>query len=811
MLGEIAYPSFLFQPKELNTTDNPLDYLTDQLALKDIVSRLCKQLHHPVAIIDYKALVKNSSTQEKLESMVEMYPMRRSCSIFRKCADDTFCADCDHFHARCMDIDKTAIEARIQENSEHIPDFFYPQYKGRPPKVIEIPDHPKIDRPVVEYRCPMLGYRELLFPIKYRDRVLGVLFAGQIMVEGDQEINKQISENFFNNKRPEELFKTFVDRFNTQQNSTHTLDCDIIKRLIVDSDNNVPLYDAILGFDDGKKSEYSIMDFSTLSDYYDFIERVCIEIAEAEDKLAEAYEERRKDIFSKMLREIADMFYTKFKETKKHSFNNKYEASIGELNIAWQALKIFAVEIQKRYERVEEIIIFGDSQAIKLEASGKKGIVYVIPSSRKTLRGSLDFSRFGIDGISDYANSLERPEILKGLSRGLPIKNSILIQCHDIAMLLLVTDLDLYKKLYTTLADAIGKELVRINSIIALCSANLTKEKYLLTLRMYRHENAHISTRLMGNVDRYFENGGQRFINQDGQKRQSVCDDMRNTVQLIANIADNIAFVTGTGIAAENARNEETSLNVVDMLYKWQIMFRDELVAKRLDIIVYRGDYNPSTIGYKMTEYLFKNASIITRKQGKYKTAPNEITINARLFELLVYNIVDNAVKYAYLGTNIYLIWGLIDDTYELSVTSYGPPMPEGNKAYGLYARGNDKRLIQGDGLGLYVVKKISEKLNIIIKDDGERISPYNVPLITRYRKADFSGFKGYSTIKLDEPELNNDQRQQVSLVINKHPQTEIREDDMTLDYLHKRIEMETWRTTFRVIIPVSYKKTSKA
>lgn len=798
MLDEISFPSFLFQSKEKGQPESPLSFLTDRWDLKNIVSRLCKNLHHPIALIDYNALIKSDSP-EKLESMVEMYPMRRSCSVFRKCAGEDYCAQCDRFHARCMDIDKASIEKRIQDSLDHVPAFFYPEYTDRLPEVLE-----GFDRPVIEYHCPMLGYRELLFPLMYHGRVYGVFFAGQIMVcgEGDEELNKTISDSFFKMNRPDELFKDFIDGFNAQ--NTKKLSGRSLKTRITSSDKNARPYDELLGFRSPAKKEleYYSKNFIALKDYYTFIDTVCHEIAEIEKNLPGAYEERRKKIISETLGQMAKGYFDKYRDVHKQSFKNRYEASAGELKSSWDALKHFSEEIKKEFKLVERILVFGDRQGIRFETTGKKEIAFSISDIGTDSEGSLDFSINPINGISDSANSLTEPKILEGLSKGLQTENSILIQCHDIAMLIQVEDLEQHKGLYVPLSDAVEKELVRINNIIALCTANLTKEKYLLTLRMYRHENAHISTRLMGNINRYFENGGGRFLNADGTKRQMVCNDMKNTVQLISNIADNISFVIGTGIAAEDPKKNEAPFDVVDMLYKWQIMFRDELENRNLDIIVYRGGHDSSAIGYRMAKYIFILASEITRQQRKYETAPSVISMNARLFELLVYNLVDNAVKYAYRGTNIYLIWGRYENEYELSVTSYGPRMPEGDDMYGLYARGNDARIIQGDGLGLYVVRKIAEKLGLDVCHASERIAQYNAPLIPWYNKTDFSRRKSY--LKIDESTLTQqNDASQIALAVNNHPQTRITESDLTQDYLIKRIRMETWRTTFRIRIQI--------
>lgn len=799
MLDEITFPTRLYPIGDKATSG--FAYLTEKEKLQEIVADLCKKLHHPVALIDYNAL-NDAEITDKLESTVEMFPMRRSCSVFRKCAGDNYCTECDIFHAKCMENSKAAIEKRIQNNVANVPDYFYPGYIKRLPKVLD-----GFTRPVVEYHCPMLGYRELLFPLMYQGKIYGVLFAGQIMVIGqDQQIIKEISTSFFKKKKPEELFENFVVRYNAQDYVEKDLDSNRIREMIITSDENAEIYDDVLSF---KRSPDAALDYYSKSfrsqeEYITFIGNVCTRIEETEKKITELYKKHTKLLITNELSSIADKFYENFDRIHERIFQNKHDLRTEELAYAWDSLRLFANEIKQRFSLVDMIIMYGDGQRLRIEDSSKKNVVFTVPDSKEYLDESFDFSLGHPKGLNNHDNSLKHNNILEGLSENLPKENSILVQCDDIAMLILVKDLKKQPEFYESLADAIGDELTKINDVVALCTANLLKEKYLLTLRMYRHESAHTSTRLMSNINRYLSNNGQRFLNTTNEKRQRVYNDMKNTVQLISNIADNIGFVTGSSIPEGGVAR----FDVVDMLYKWQIMFQGELENRNLDISIYRGGYDSSTVGFKLSEHLKGIIEEITLIEGDYTEAPREIIVNSRLFELLVYNIVDNAVKYAYRGTNIYLIWCRNKDDYELFVTSYGPYMKEDDSMYRLYVRGtfNQSNPRQGDGLGLYVVKQIAEKLGIRVTHNCKRISKYNVPLIPWYQKTDFSRIKGYS--KVDDSELiKHDNVSQASLAINEYEPTKIKEDDLTPIYLCRRIKMETCRTTFRIRIPVKIGK----
>jgi len=802
MLDEYT-PSRLYPTSTDVDTKNVFAFLSDRESLKQIVADLCRTLHHPVALIDYNAL-NNAETTEKLESMVEMFPMRRSCSVFRKCAGDDYCKMCDNFHARCVGRDKKTTEERIRRFTRTPLPFFCKEYRTNLPHVLD-----GFSRSVVEYHCPMLGYRELLFPLMYQGNVFGVIFAGQILVyeENDQNKIKSISTSFFDSQPPQELFKDFISKY-SNQNKGERLRPSKIKALINYSDQRSQLYDDILAFKpnidnnqdlDNEDLDYYSKSFSTRKDYYAFVRRVCKALGETEEKIANLYEEKRKQIIASAIDPIAKRFDSNYGSVHEEKYRNSHEARTKELESAWKALETFAEELKQQSNiknLIRSIILFGSGQSLKIEDFNRKPFVFSVPKTKLYKDSYFDYSCTQLTGVRDFSTSLRNPEILNGLSKNIRQNNSVLIQCHSIAMLLLVSDLSGHESLYQSLAEAVGKELTRINREISLCTANLMKEKYILTLRMYRHENAHISTRLMGILTRYFSES-QRYLKIPEEKRMLVSSDMKNTVQLISNIADNLGFLTGVNLPQGIA----SQFDVVDMMYKWQIMFRDELAGRNLDVIIHRGGHT-STVGYKLSKYLRKFTQDITGQVGNYVEAPRKIRIDSRLFELLVYNIVDNAVKYAYRGTNIYMIWGRIDDDYELSITSYGPQMEEGDAMYGLYVRGSNSQDGQGDGLGLFVVKRIANKLGISVTHKCKKISNYHAALITWYNDADFSRLKGY--VKIQDAVLRqNEDGPQATLAVNEFSDTKITEDDLTIDYLRHRIEWPTWRTTFRIRIPV--------
>jgi len=215
-------------------------------------------------------------------------------------------------------------------------------------------------------------------------------------------------------------------------------------------------------------------------------------------------------------------------------------------------------------------------------------------------------------------------------------------------------------------------------------------------------------------MKRYFARKGQVFTELDREKQEDIVEDMYNTIKLISHMSNNIGILTGT-INSDKIKGKSKKLDVFDLLYRWQIMFRDRLTDRNLDYIVLRGA---------------DNQDLVT--PINMKDAPRNIMIYPELFELIVYNLIDNAVKYAYRGTTIYLSWRTVKEGYMLSVSSFGPLIKEDEHIYDLYVRGESRHwnTTDGDGIGLFVVKQAGKLLNIEINHDCLFVSKYNLPLL---------------------------------------------------------------------------------
>ena len=109
-----------------------------------------------------------------------------------------------------------------------------------------------------------------------------------------------------------------------------------------------------------------------------------------------------------------------------------------------------------------------------------------------------------------------------------------------------------------------------------------------------------------------------------------------------------------------------------------------------------------------------------------------------QLLGQLVYNLVNNAVKFCHRGTKIHLFWRQEHSDpaapYILTVRNYGRIVAGGEELYDLYRRGQNAAEA-GLGIGLYVAQRIALAHGGSIDHDRNKtpVSAFNVPLIKPY------------------------------------------------------------------------------
>lgn len=172
------------------------------------------------------------------------------------------------------------------------------------------------------------------------------------------------------------------------------------------------------------------------------------------------------------------------------------------------------------------------------------------------------------------------------------------------------------------------------------------------------------------------------------------------------------------------------------------------------------------------------------------------------LLDLLLFNIVSNAVKYAYDGSKIWFDYSSEGEKYQsqtLAIRNYGCSVQSGINIYRLYYRGPDNAYAEtGSGIGLYISKRLSEIMGIKLYHRCRLVSKYNVPLMRKYLDLCNDGVLKENAPDPDEvlqemKRLQNEKR--YNQIVNSSPSQD--EDELCIEEVVDKIIHETYEVSF--------------
>ncbi|MCQ2755121.1 MAG: hypothetical protein MJ231_08790, partial [bacterium] len=668
--------SFLDNPLFLAPTDyntnasDDFSVLMNKRSLDEIAKTISERVLRPVTIIDANRIGTDVILSSiRANSSTEVFSLRYSCRLLRKCAGENICLECDHRHAfKFMEY----LMVNDDEKKEPLPTET--KCVDKIEENIRIFSVNGFNRFVAEYRCPMSGYRELMIPLYYeKETIIGILFIGQLVVKGAGD------EIFVENTKRQFLdygFKNYKsDLFADMSEKT-------IKRFkdnMINADNDMDKYESFLSdlnnASDKATSKNYTMSFSDKEQYYEFVESACRLLREIEENLTKTFNEKRQKYFEKKSRDIVNAYFENIKAERNKSKSDK--ESYSDLKTAWDSL-LDATDRLKEEFNIQDIYIFGDGTSLAITDNKRKQL-YSRNDATNTDR-YYDYKTINTIDIqnNDYYTSFDKSyhdKLCEGLDEKINKSDHFIILFTNFVMVFCVKDFTKNKAIYKSMAQEIGKQFKKINTSIALETSTFMQEKQVKTLRMNRHENAHISSRITDRLEYDFADKGEAFLKLNPEKREFIIDDLHNSAKLLSNMAENIGVITGS-ITKENIKSKVRLVNVQDVLTKWQKMFRDILIDRNLNLELVRSYWDLWSMNIE--------------------TVPS-------LFELLIYNIVDNAVKYAYRGTNVYISWDKAGGQNVFKVTNYGHEIKNTDKIYDLYVRGetHKSKRVEGDGIGL--------------------------------------------------------------------------------------------------------------
>lgn len=164
--------------------------------LQGIETTLCADLMYPTTIIEFPPNSNPVRTDSPLLEMVETpFGLPPPCRILRREIDNKYCQECYNEHALLF---KGLAETNLTiEMPNRISSSKYIQaYLSSEPKPkIQFVEEP--NKKYTEYDCPLLGYREIIFPIFFETKVVAVFFIGQICLKNNLNLMAQLQKKFF--------------------------------------------------------------------------------------------------------------------------------------------------------------------------------------------------------------------------------------------------------------------------------------------------------------------------------------------------------------------------------------------------------------------------------------------------------------------------------------------------------------------------------------------------------------------------------------------------------------------------------------
>ena len=701
-----AEQRFIHRPKHItqmkNVPANPGDdsYAMDYSELEEILNKVCTELRLPVTVLNVKYPIPDEDKESfyeniRVDSAATHFSLRAPCRNLQNASasnGSNVCYECDYYYAAHLNniIEESKIEAPV-------------------PSIIDTVDHyiPPIKEcdgvSYIQYRCEMLGYIELCFAIKVYGSVLGVLSVGNTIIN-DKTYDKEL----------ERFRKNFIQRLHRQ--GAHGIfngydQTSIVKYILIEPDYNDTLPPIpSRGLSQPPWDDYRMP--RTPEEFEEYIRICCKKVKEIENQIQASWEARQRNYFRDQIKNAESGF-----ESKYDLLRGKEDISYDDFQRLYESIWDFALEIKHIYD-LEYCRVFGKlpfirssfyaEQYYKMKDKNIGDCPYekVNSSSCKP-----DFTAIRRDFSKANLNSFECRTSLEDTGENNPLpcftiqgkplegENEVVLACSNLAMIFGIKTPQ-RGPVYRILFKEIANEFALICSKLQEVTTAFLKFKYYSTLTLYKHECVHYAKRIQSRNRVFYDR--ERYELLSDEKKKHIYDDLSSVAASLTTLADNISILLDNDIKRYTYL-QDGLLDIIETISKWNALFRVDLVPSAKRIV--------------------KSFHSLTR-QSKIRT-------NTALFDTLLLNIVDNAVKYSFFGTFIEIDVVERKGALNLIITDYGAPIDNSLKPYDLFYRADHYYSnIVGDGIGLYTSKRICEMLCLNLSHRCEKMYDFNVPFL---------------------------------------------------------------------------------
>lgn len=247
---------------------------------------------------------------------------------------------------------------------------------------------------------------------------------------------------------------------------------------------------------------------------------------------------------------------------------------------------------------------------------------------------------------------------------------------------------------------------LKVGQLLTYLFIKLSEYNTISILRIYRHEITHQISALDQDL---WELDPSRFKSIDENKLERIIADHKQCLVELDFMTQNMDVITGRVKSKVLNYNQSQKIDVAAQVFNKTIGLNQPIKTK------------------KQLWFDIRNNS-----QRSYFIGCLE------LVDLIFFNLMSNATKYAYEGTK--LILGFNDSPYHgrphiLSVTDFGCGIQtsEQEQLFQIYYREKNPVATEGSGIGLYVSKKVAELIGATLSWKCELVSEYHIPSLARF------------------------------------------------------------------------------
>jgi signal transduction histidine kinase len=545
-------------------------------------------------------------------------------------------------------------------------------------------------RVYLSYRCRTLGYRESVFPIVLEGNLLAVFLVGQIVLDTDKE-QIEARMHALGAFRPLE-----TDCLNPP---SCTIPPDATSAILQEHCKWVSEPGTVLS-----ETQYS-----------DKIDLICNHLDGFEERqIAESLQLRRYHYVNEKVASIIGNF--------KSGPSKDIKSPRGPLDDLWAAAQIsFESIVADFYYRY--IVVFGVN---RLSATRVHELNIVVRAGDLPAQFAKDQSASEItlnlealdhkhsNGALQYGTPSENPEYLSAL------RSCDLGACGDFELILMPVLLHPQSSIgilvgYRADHPRMARENLRDGELsrslrafdallVSSVSATLAGIAQRIAddqMRILWHESSQLIAGIDWQIERHLKS--EYALAELTQER---LDDVSSNLSVFVRNLELVYSSTNSIFTETLSFSPREFMAYGAILFKWRDFYR--LEARR------------------------KNLQIVARLDRPDDEMRPRVWGDEALLEQLLYNLLNNAVKYCYRGTRIYLDCSLLSDEenapHVLSVVDYGMEMPAGRDLYELYARGTLQE--QGQGIGLFLADRIAQRHGGRMRHECRLVSRFNIPLI---------------------------------------------------------------------------------